>query len=81
VSIAPSDVNDMLLREFERASFANRDAEMQRLAHRAVDKVLAEFQLRGFAGFVVRVIDGELHVDGITATQLHEIPAHLQVKP
>jgi hypothetical protein len=81
MSIAPDDIDSMLLREFASAAFNNRRAELARLSTRAVDKVYAEFALRGFAGFVVRQVDGRLEVDGITAAQLLDIPAHLQVKP
>lgn len=80
MSIAESDVNDFLLREFATASFNNRRAEMARLATRAVDKCLVEFLAIGFAGFLVRVIDGELHVEGIAARDLPAIPEHLRGK-
>lgn len=75
-----AEVDAMLLREFDRASFNNRRAEMARLSARAVDKCLAEFRQRGFAGFIVREVDGELQVDGITASEMLEVPAHLRAK-
>lgn len=70
MSISRQDVDDMLLREFATAAFNNQRAEMARLAPRALDKVYAEFALRGFAGYRVRMVDGQLLVEGITAAEV-----------
>lgn len=80
MSISPADIDDFLLREFATASFNNRRAEMARLATRALDKCLAEFLAIGFAGFLVREVDGELHVEGINARDMPAIPEHLRGK-
>jgi hypothetical protein len=77
VSIDQAEVDDMLLREFDRAAFNNRRAEMARLSTRALDKVLAEFLARGFAGFRVTEIDGQLHVDGLSRADI-EIPVTIR---
>lgn len=66
----------MLLREFQRDIEASRvrsmRAELQRLSTRALDKVLAEFRLRGFVGFRVLEVDGEVRVEGLTLAQISE---------
>ncbi len=68
MSIAESDIDEMLLRELQRASFLNRRADIERLSRRAVDKVLAEFKLLGFSGFQVSEdADGNLHIEGTPA--------------
>jgi hypothetical protein len=74
VSIAPAEVDEMLLREFATASFNNRRTEMDRLARRAVDKVYAEFALLGFTGFAVRMgADGVLVIEGTPARDLPQV--------
>jgi hypothetical protein len=72
VSIAESEIDEMLLREFANASRLNRRADVERLSRRAVDKVLAEFKLLGFTGFQVSTdADGNMHIEG---TPLRSVP-------
>lgn len=74
VSIAESDIDSMLLREFAQASFNNRRADVQRLSTRALDKVMAEYQLLGFAGFTVSMgDDGMLVIEGTPARELPRV--------
>jgi len=78
-AVTVADVDDMLLREFAQASFNNLKAEMSRLAPRALDKVLAEFQLLGFAGFMVREVNGQLLVEGLAANEIsRDVPDFLR---
>jgi hypothetical protein len=78
MSINPADVDDMLHREWNNARSTRRREDMDRLAMRAVDKVLAEFKLLGFAGFRVREIDGQLHIEGISASEAFTTPEFLR---
>lgn len=74
MSISPADIDDFLLREFAQASFNNRRADVQRLSTRALDKVMAEFILLGFAGFTVRMgDDGMLVIEGTPARELPRV--------
>ena len=68
MSINRHDVDAMLLREWANAGINRRREDMQRLALRATDKVLQEFELQGFSGFqVTRNADGSLDIEGTPA--------------
>lgn len=73
-----AETEDMLMREFRQASFANREADQNRWRVRAVDKVLEEFRLLGFAGFRASVVDGRIQIEGIAASGLVDVPEHLR---
>jgi hypothetical protein len=77
-AINQADVDAMLLREWRNARLGNHRAEMQRLSTRAIDKTLAEFKLRGFAGFLVRDVDGELLVEGVHQAHMAAVPEWLR---
>jgi hypothetical protein len=76
----PEEVDAMLLREYRRDVAAGRlrnmRAEMQRLSTRALDKVFAEFRALGFAGFRVRQVDGQLLVEGLSASEVGRPVSH-----
>ena len=65
MSISRDDVDDMLHREWNNARIDRDRAAKQRLAVRAVDKVLIEFELQGFTGFAVtRDAEGRIEIVG-----------------
>lgn len=65
MSVDPNDVDDMLHREWNNARIDRDRAAKLRLAVRAVDKVLAEFEIQGFTGFAVtRDAEGRIEIVG-----------------